>query len=158
KDSKAEEETCTSIESCRVGIAGSGPGQLNEPAGIAIEGGQLWVVDRGNSRVEEFSSAGSYLKKQIESPDAAHYPLAPNDVALDGHGNLFLTGSYYGSLQKFSIETGKLLAQNLTWFNGGYSPQYGVAVDQQGNVWVADGRGSRVRELSNNLELKLAVG
>src|SRR5262249_620144 len=45
--------------------------------------------------------------------------------------------------------------QVLTYVNG-YVAQYGVAVDQQGNVWVADG--NRVREYSNNLEFKLAVG
>ena len=45
--------------------------------------------------------------------------------------------------------------QVLTWVNG-YIAQYGVAVDQQGNVWVADG--NRVREFSNNLELELGFG
>jgi sugar lactone lactonase YvrE len=154
KDGKEEAEVCS--EACRAGTAGSGPGQLHEPAGIATEGGRVWVVDSANSRVEEFSSAGVYLNKQIVSGSAA-YPTAPNDVALDGHGDMFVTGTPYGSLQKFSIETGEQLAQVLTYTTG-YSPQFGVAVDQQGNVWVADYGSNRVREFSNNLELKLTLG
>jgi sugar lactone lactonase YvrE len=156
KDGKAKEEACTSTESCQTGIAGSGPGQLQEPAGIATAGGQLWVVDRGNSRVEEFSTAGAYLNKQIAT-GTAPYQTGPNGVALDAHGDLFVTGSYFGQIQKFSIETGKELAGILTYM-GGYRAQEGVAVDQQGNVWVADGDSNRVREFSNNLELKLGFG
>ncbi len=116
----------------------------------------MWVADGANSRVEEFSSAGVYLNKQIVT-GSSEFPLAPNDVALDGHGDLFVTGSAYGSIQKFSIETGQQLAIVLTYVNG-YSPQEGLAVDQQGNVWVADNGSDRVREFSNNLEFKLAFG
>jgi sugar lactone lactonase YvrE len=158
KDGKAGPETCTGSETCRAGIAGSEPGQLSEPAGIATEGGNVWVVDRRNDRVEEFNSAGAYLNKQIAT-GSAQYPIFPNGVAPDGHGDLFVTGSNFGSLQKYSIATGGQVApQVLTWFNGNYSPQYGVAVDQEGNVWVADGRGNRVREYSSNLEFKLGFG
>ena len=63
----------------------------------------------------------------------------------------------YGSLQKYSLETGEQLAQVLTYTTG-YSPQHGVAVDQQGNVWVVDQGSDRVREFSNNLELNLTLG
>ena len=116
----------------------------------------MWVVDSANSRVEEFSSAGVYLNKQIVTGSAA-YPIYPNEVALDGHGDMFVTGTYYGSLQKYSLETGEQLAQVLTYTTG-YSPQHGVAVDQQGNVWVVDQGSDRVREFSNNLELNLTLG
>src|SRR5580693_4537709 len=51
------------------GEEGSGPGQFKEPTGVAvndsaglIEGaGDVYVVDKGNDRVERFSSTGSYL-------------------------------------------------------------------------------------------------
>ncbi len=138
------------------GSRARGRDSSSEPAGIATEGNRVWVVDRANSRVEEFSSAGVYLNRQIVS-GSAPFPTAPNDVALDGHGDMFVTGSEYGSLQKFSIETGEQLGQVLTYTNG-YSPQQGVAVDRQGNVWVTDGGSNRVREFSNNLGLKLTLG
>jgi hypothetical protein len=42
--------------------SGSGPGQLKEPAGVAVDEatGDVYVYDRGNDRVEYFSSAGAY--------------------------------------------------------------------------------------------------
>jgi sugar lactone lactonase YvrE len=52
KDGKEELETCTG-QSCRAGLAGGHTGQFNTPAGIALENGDLWVVD-GNNRVEGF--------------------------------------------------------------------------------------------------------
>lgn len=43
------------------GSAGTGPGQFQIPHGIAIEGGTLYVADRGNSRVQRFDLDGHYL-------------------------------------------------------------------------------------------------
>ncbi len=50
------------------GSAGSGAGQLEDPAGVAVNdattgpnAGDVYVVDKGNDRVEVFSSAGVYL-------------------------------------------------------------------------------------------------
>jgi sugar lactone lactonase YvrE len=158
KDGKAEEETCTSTESCRAGIAGPGAGQLNEPAGIATEGGNVWVAEHRNNRVEEFSSGGAYLKKQIGGGPTGEFPIFPNGVALDGHGDLFVTGSSFGSLQKYSIATGEQVAPQVLTYINGYRGQYGVTVDQQGNVWVADQGSNRVREFSNSLAFKLGFG
>jgi hypothetical protein len=45
------------------GAPGSGPGELTEPAGVAVDEatGDVYVVDKGDNRVERFSSTGSYL-------------------------------------------------------------------------------------------------
>jgi hypothetical protein len=52
------------------GEPGSGPGQFKEPAGVAVNdaspllepvaGGDVYVVDKGNDRVERFSASGEY--------------------------------------------------------------------------------------------------
>jgi hypothetical protein len=52
------------------GSEGSGAGQLKEPGGVAVNdtnpllepltGGDVYVVDRGNNRVERFNAAGEY--------------------------------------------------------------------------------------------------
>ena len=40
------------------GTEGSGDGQLNEPAGIAVDAnGLLYVVDSGNHRVQRFTTS-----------------------------------------------------------------------------------------------------
>jgi hypothetical protein len=59
---EAKFETCTS--SCRAGIAGSGNGQFHVPWGIAINQatGDVYVTDQANSRVEEFTVAGVFVR------------------------------------------------------------------------------------------------
>jgi DNA-binding beta-propeller fold protein YncE len=52
-----------------IGSAGSGPGQLNSPNGIVFDaGGNLWVADAGNERLEEFNGSGAYVS-QIDLAD-----------------------------------------------------------------------------------------
>ena len=45
-----------------IGEPGSGPGQLKEPSGVAVNEatGDVYVIDAGNDRVEYFSSAGTF--------------------------------------------------------------------------------------------------
>lgn len=44
------------------GEAGAGPGQLNDPRGVAVDAeGNVWVVDSGNDRVQEFTASGQYV-------------------------------------------------------------------------------------------------
>ncbi len=45
------------------GASGTGEGQLSSPAGIAVNeaSGDLYAVDRGNNRVEQFGPAGEFL-------------------------------------------------------------------------------------------------
>ena len=45
------------------GSPGSGEGQLLQPGGLAVneETGDVYVIDRGNNRVEIFSAEGAYV-------------------------------------------------------------------------------------------------
>ena len=54
-------------ETCTFGSPGSGPGKFNEPAGLAVNeatteanAGYVYVVDKGNNRVEVFDAKGKY--------------------------------------------------------------------------------------------------
>ena len=41
---------------------GSEPGQLMTPTGITADSnGNIWVVDRGNSRIQSFTPEGEHL-------------------------------------------------------------------------------------------------
>jgi hypothetical protein len=63
KDGKAEPETCTTQTGCQKGLTGSGPGQFKNPSAVALDGaGNVYVFDRGNISVLEFSSAGAFLR------------------------------------------------------------------------------------------------
>jgi tripartite motif-containing protein 71 len=54
-------QVCTST--CQGGIAGSGAGQLDKPTGIAVDyAGMLYVGDKYNNRVSEFTSEGDFVR------------------------------------------------------------------------------------------------
>ena len=52
------------VPSVSFGGEGSGPGQFKEPVGVAVndETGDVYVVDKGNKRVEEFTASGTFVK------------------------------------------------------------------------------------------------
>ena len=44
------------------GKLGDGPGEFNQPHGLALDGqGRLYVADRGNSRIQIFDQDGNFL-------------------------------------------------------------------------------------------------
>lgn len=62
-DGSSELQVCTTT--CLSGIAGSGPGQLKEVQGIAVDNdsgtpGSIYVFDVGNRRVQKFSPGGEF--------------------------------------------------------------------------------------------------
>jgi hypothetical protein len=58
----AQFEICADPASCKAGLAGPGPGQLNRPQGIAVDqaNGNLYVTDQGNRRVDVFNPGGVF--------------------------------------------------------------------------------------------------
>jgi hypothetical protein len=53
-------EVCSDPLLCKLGVAGSGLGQLNEPSGAAVDcRGALWVADFGADRLTRFGEPGT---------------------------------------------------------------------------------------------------
>lgn len=67
RNGAAELQTCgpgatPPSATCLPGLAGGGAGQLNQPAGIAIDSaGDLFVLDLLNARVQKFSEDGEFI-------------------------------------------------------------------------------------------------
>ncbi|MEO5919496.1 MAG: NHL repeat-containing protein, partial [Candidatus Limnocylindrales bacterium] len=74
-----------------VGGRGADAGLFLDPSGIAVEpSGAVLVADRGNNRVQRFSSDGSYLG-MIRGPDAGPGQLiGPTGVAVGPDGIVYL--------------------------------------------------------------------
>lgn len=72
-------------------FSGSGAEALNEPSGVAVDSsGDVWVADRGNERIEEFSSTGAFVREIKDAPGV-------RALALDGSGDVL--ASMYNSAQ-----------------------------------------------------------
>ena len=105
------------------GSYGSGDGQFNAPSDIAVDtGGDVYVADPNNNRIQKFSSSGAYVA-QWGSPGSGNGQFnAPNNVAVDGSGNVYVTDSGNNRIQEFTSS--------------------GVYVTQWGSpVWVMAGSG-----------------
>ena len=105
------------------GGEGSGPGQFKEPVGVAVDdsseplqsgAGDVYVADKGNDRVERFSSTGVYLGQfdgsgafEVEGkaetgPAAPTGALSgPEQVAVDGSGKTVLEDPSVGDVYVF---------------------------------------------------------
>jgi RHS repeat-associated protein len=84
--------------------AGSRNGEFKEPTGIAVdEDNNLWVVDTGNNRVEEFTPEGKYYLKSGTTGVKEGQFTKPTGIALTYSGTPFIVDSGNDRVQKFKI-------------------------------------------------------
>jgi sugar lactone lactonase YvrE/type II secretory pathway pseudopilin PulG len=114
-------------------------------------GGNIWVIDSNNERVEEFNSSGTYLS-QFGSNGGGNGEFSnPNDIAIDASGNIWVTDAGNDRVQEFS-SNGTYLSQfgSDGRGNGQFYTPYGIAIDASGNIWVTDSLNNRVEEFNSS--------
>ncbi|MEA2285259.1 MAG: tripartite motif-containing protein 71 [Solirubrobacteraceae bacterium] len=139
------------------GAGGPNAGLFNIPDGVAVDSaGHVYVADRLNNRIQKFTAAGRFLDLWGGPAGAADRQFnAPYGVAVDGLGHVYVADTQNNRIQKLS-STGRFLAK---WGhnggdgtpgvgNGEFTDPRGVAVDDAGNVYVADHGNNRVQKLS----------
>ena len=148
-----------------IGHAGDVPGALSDPGGVAVDArGNVYVADTGNARVQKFGPDGRLLKAVGVAGTAEAEFNQPSDLALDGEGNLYVLDSWNHRVQKFDSELNFVAAWGkaaTTLIRPGPYEMWGprsIAVDWQGNVWVADTGTNRVRKFSPDGEALATVG
>lgn len=117
------------------GGVGADTRQLQQPYGIAICNGNLFVCDAGNRRVTVLALRGFTLRGHWRLP--ASTPLAkgwePYGVACDGHGRLYVTDRANGSVRRFS-PTG-IWEMFYTGHTGLTAPTH-IAIDCEDRVYL----------------------
>ncbi len=135
------------------GTNGSGDGQLKAPGDIAVDTqGNLWVVDKGNNRIEKFDASGKYLAKFGSFGSANGQFNRPTAIAIAGNGDLLVTDAGNARVERFS-SAGSYLSKfgSAGSANGqfaGSGPE-GIAIDASGNIWVSDTYGGRLQKFSS---------
>jgi sugar lactone lactonase YvrE len=125
--------------------------EFNDPTGIAVNNatGDVYVVDKGNNRVEEFNREGGFLAEFKGSGTTAL--SEPEAIAIDNSGetasahpsvgDVYVTshvevaGESKGVVDKFS-SSGAYLGQITEAEGKAFEPLEGIAVDPKGQVWV----------------------
>ncbi len=142
------------------GALGSGDGQLKAPGDVAIAAnGDLFVVDRGNNRIERFNQEGKFVSKfGSEGSDNGQFKR-PCAIAIDSSGNLWVADADNNRIQKFTA-TGTFVKAVGVAGNGNaqFNKPEGIATDLKGNVYVADTFNSRIQILNSAGEFVSKVG
>lgn len=123
---------------------------LAYPAGIATDrGGNLYLADTGNDRIQKLSPQGVPLVAWgVKGSGPAQF-RSPDGLALDGQGNIFVADTHNNRIQKLSPR-GKPLAQWGTYGSGPgqFSLPEDVALDGRRNIYVTDSGNNRIQKLS----------
>ena len=137
------------------GQRGHDTGSFNYPTHLAIRGGELYVTDTMNSRVQILRIDTGEVVRSIGRRGLYMGNLVrPKGVATDADGNVYIVESLYDILLIFN-ENGQFLMPigGVGHAVGNFYLPSGVAVDDLGRIFVADtfnGRVAIFQYLGNN--------
>jgi hypothetical protein len=142
---------------------------LYDPTGVAVDAsGNLFIADSGNERVREVVQAtgniitiagtGSAGYSGDAGPATSAKMWSPENVAVDGNGNVFIADAYNYRIREVSQLTGAIYTvagTGTAGYSGDGGPAtsaavnhaYGVAVDGSGDLFIADTYNDAVREV-----------
>jgi tripartite motif-containing protein 71 len=135
------------------GAAGSGRGEFNHPAAVAvIPGVAVFVADRENDRIVRLSALGAFEEQWGSLGSGAGQLLAPSGVATDAAGHVLVLDGGNNRVEMFGPD-GRLLAR---WgargdAPGEFSQPQAIGVDCAGRVYVADTNNNRVQRFDVTL-------
>ena len=163
---KIRKITPSGVVSTLVTTDGTGsPVGFTAPNGVAVDvSGNICVADTYNQLIRKVTPAGVVTNLAGLAPNtgrtdgtgsAARFD-APQGVAVDGSGNVYVVNTSYSSIRKITS------SGVVTTFAGGagqgsadgtgstahFNIPYGVAADGSGNVYVADTNNNTVRKIT----------
>jgi len=145
-----------------IGTIKRGLTPLGEVRGVALDqAGDLYVVDRGNSRVLKFDRTGKVLLQWgSQGMENSQFDMSGNGagfVAVDSLGNVYVTDNTH--VQKFDSQ-GKFL---IKWGSQGsgdgqFTLALAIAIDQQNDIYVVDIDNSNVQKFDGSGKFLLKWG
>ena len=132
KEPREELQVCTPVTGCQAGTSGEsglgGPGQLHEPhllGGIAVDQTteDVYVLDRGNARVEKYTPEGAFVLQ---------FPAGGDSIAVGPTGTVYVGEG--GVVQQYGPEGKAGVRLELE----GAGRIGGLAVNAEGELYIAE--------------------
>jgi YD repeat-containing protein len=153
----------------RVGSYGTGPGQFHHLDAVAVGAlGEVWVGDALNDRVQEFTKEGTYVTSfGVAGTEVGQFQFSneiPMGVSVESDGNLMVTDTGDNRVEHWQVPfIEEKPVFSAAFGSAGTGPgQYqhpgGLAVNDEGDVWVTDVENNRIEELWANGEFKAEIG
>jgi len=137
-------------------------------SGVAVDSaGNLYIVDSGNHRIRKVAADSGVIITVAGGVYPAFGGLATSagsvalsGVAVDSVGSLYIADSYNDWVRKVAADTGiisTVAGNGIAAFSGdggaatsaSINSPYGVAVDNAGNLYIADSGNNRIRKVIN---------
>lgn len=125
------------------GGEGTEPGKFDDPNGIAVAEGRVYVADSRNHRIQVFTRAGEFVA-QWPVPDAGR----PMNIEV-ANDRLYVADYWNDRIRAYDVESGEL-GRSVGHAGDGpgeFNSPGGVAVGPDGHIFVADFFNQRVQEL-----------
>lgn len=128
--------------------------RLSNPAGLAVDSrGNVYVADCGNDRVRQISSEGIIRT-------VVRHLKCPHGVAVDAKDTLFIADTFNHFIKRLDPDgtvhtiagTGKqeFKGDEGSAAEAGLAAPDSLAIDSQGNIYIADRANWRVREITRD--------
>jgi tripartite motif-containing protein 71 len=142
--------------------AGSGDGEMSSPSGVAVNqtSGDVYVLDTGNDRVQQFTATGTYIRQWGTTGTGNGQFTDPTAIGVSpATGNVFVTDSTRDDVQEFS-GSGAFIRRfggNGTG-NGQFAFPSGIAFNAAGtSIYVSDLSNEDVQEFVESINIGLTA-
>ncbi len=154
-----------------IGVRGHSDGigtdaSFNRPTGVAVDqAGNVYVADQGNNTIRKITPTGvvstlAGIAGKAGSTDSSDGdPLfnSPSGLTVDRNGNVYVADTDNSTIRKITPAGAVSTLAGSAGHTGStdtidgdplFSYPYGVAADQEGNVYVADQSNSTIRKIT----------
>jgi len=151
----------------KFGKEGSGAGEFSRPSAIVVKNSSLYVADTQNNRIQVFDMSGNYITEYPAGSAPGLEFLFPTDIDVDSKGNIYIADTGNNRIQQ--LDPGGNFVQEFAVFTRNSDPNAepadgsfygisGIAVDDDGHIFVSDTRNNRVQVINTDGSFVSKVG